>query len=64
MACEDRGHVNTQMTNLQERTRAKGVCGNGEGGIGHEGDHKDVIWCDDGEVTILKMEPNDKYYTF
>ena len=52
------------MTNLQERTKAKGVCGNGGEGIGHEGHHKDVIWHDNDEIIILKIELNDKYYTF
>ena len=33
-------------------------------GIGHEGHHKNVILCDDGEIIILKIEWNDKYYTF
>ena len=33
-------------------------------GIGHEGHHKGVIWCDDDEIIILKIERNDKYYTF
>ena len=33
-------------------------------GIGHEGHHKHVIWCDDDEIIILKIESNDKYYTF
>ena len=52
------------MTSLQERTKAKGVCGNDGKGIGHEGHHKGVIWRDDDEIIILKMERNDKYYTF
>ena len=52
------------MTNLQERTKAKGVCGNGGERIGHEGHHKGVIRCDDDEIIILKIERNDKYYTF
>ena len=52
------------MTNLQERTKAKGVCGNGGGRIGHEGHRKGVIWRDDDEIIILKIERNDKYYTF
>ena len=52
------------MTNLQERTKAKGVCGNVRGEIGHEGHHKDVIWHDNDEIMILKIETNDKYYTF
>ena len=29
MACGDGGCVKIQMTNLQERTKAKGACGNG-----------------------------------
>ena len=33
-------------------------------GIGHEGHHKGVIWHDDDEIIILKIERNDKYYTF
>ena len=33
-------------------------------GIGHEGHHKGVIWCDNDEIIILKIERNDKYYTF
>ena len=32
--------------------------------IGHEGHHKGVIWRDDDEIIILKIERNDKYYTF
>ena len=31
------------MTNLQERTKAKGACENDGKGIGHEGHHKGVI---------------------
>ena len=30
-------------------------------GIGHEGHNKVVIWRDDGEIIILKIERNDKY---
>ena len=52
------------MTNLQERTKAKGACGNGGKGIGHESHYKGVIWRDDDEIIILKIERNDKYYTF
>ena len=33
-------------------------------GIGHEDHHKGVIWRDDDEIIILKIERNDKYYTF
>ena len=32
--------------------------------IGHEGHLKDMIWRDDDEIIILKIERNDKYYTF
>ena len=32
--------------------------------IGHESHHKGVIWRDDDEIIILKIERNDKYYTF
>ena len=32
--------------------------------IGHEGHHKGVIRRDDDEIIILKIERNDKYYTF
>ena len=52
------------MSNLQERTKAKGVCGNDGERIGHENHHKGIIWRDNGEIIILKIERNDKYYTF
>ena len=52
------------MTTLQERTKVKGACRNGGGRIGHEGHHKGVIWHDNDEIIILKIERNDKYYTF
>ena len=33
-------------------------------GIGHGDHHKGVIWRDDDEIKRLKIERNDKYYTF
>ena len=33
-------------------------------GIGHEGHHKGVIWHDNDEIIILKIEWNDKSCTF
>ena len=52
------------MTNLQERTKAKGACGKGGERIGHDGHHKGVIRGDNDEMIIPKIERNDKYYTF
>ena len=52
------------MTNLQERTKAKERVGMAGKGIGHESHHKGVIWRDDDEIITLKIERNDKYYTF
>ena len=34
------------------------------GMVGKEIGHEVVIWCDDDETIILKIEQNDKYYTF
>ena len=47
----------------KEQRQKEGVGMAGEG-IGHEGHHKGVIWCDDDEIIILQVEKNDKYYTF
>ena len=33
-------------------------------GIGYEGHHKNMTWCDNDEIITLKIEMNDKYYTF
>ena len=52
------------MTTYKKEQRQKEHVGMVGREVCHEGDHKDVIWHDDGEIIILKIEPNDKYYTF
>ena len=35
-----------------------------EEGIGHKDHHKGVIWRDNDEIMVLKIERNEKYHTF
>ena len=52
-----------QLFYKKEQRQKKCVGTSGEE-IGYEGCHKVVIWHDNGEIIMLKIETNDKYYTF